>query len=171
GDVLQVSKLGFDRSGESGNDDKASFALLQPLDDPAVVKPFVGSNDHLSDQRWNFGKASFEQIQGAARSVNISGTQLPMPEVFGSSLEAKQWMIRASSTLGGVVTDFCALLFYVDYKDGGIEVEHQTRGQMGFGNHLGQEPVVEFAQPCQSLGCHAKQETSEGAGVGVSRQS
>ncbi len=30
---------------------------------------------------------------------------------------------------------------------------------------------MEFAQPCQSLGCHAKQETSEGAWVGVSRQS
>lgn len=42
---------------------------------------------------------------------------------------------------------------------------------MGFGDHLGQEPVVEFAQPGKSLGCHAKQETSEGAGVGVSRQS
>ena len=47
-------------------------------------------------------------------------------------------MIRASSTFGGVVTDFCALLFSVDYKDGGIKVEDQARGQMGFGNHLGQ---------------------------------
>src|SRR5215510_2296742 len=136
-DVFQMSQLAFDRSGEPGDDDKASF----------------------------------EQIQGTAGSMNISGAQLPMPEVFGSSLEAKQWMIRASSTLSGIVTDFCALLFSVDHKDGGIEVEDQARWQIGFGDHLGQEPVVEFAQPCQSLGCHAKQETSEGAGVGVSRQS
>src|SRR4029434_2781924 len=111
------------------------------------------------------------QIQGTTGSVNIAGAQLPMPEIFGSSLEAKQWMIGTSSTLGAVVTAFCALLFSVDYKDGGIEVEDHARGQMGFGDHLGQEPVVEFAQPCQSLGCHAKQETSEGAGVGLSRQS
>ena len=170
-DVFQVSQLAFDRSGESGNDDKASFALFQPLDDPAVVKAFVGADDHRSDSRRDFCKASLEQIQGTAGSMNISGAQLPVPEVFGSSLEAKQWMIRASSTLGGIVTDFCALLFSVDHKNGGIEVEDQARGQMGFGDHLGQEPVVEFAQPCQSLGCHAKQETSEGAGVGVSRQS
>lgn len=170
-DVFQVSQLAFDRSGESGNDDKASFVVFQPLDNPAVVKPFVGADDHRSDCRRDFGKASLEQIQGTAGSMNISGAQLPMPEVFGSSLEAKQWMIRASSTFGGIVTDFCALLFSVDYKNGGIEVEDQARGQMGFGDHLGQEPVVEFAQPCQSLGCHAKQETSEGAGVGVSRQS
>ena len=170
-DVFQVSQLAFDRSGEPGDDDKASFALFQPLDDPAVVKSFVGADDHRSDFRRDFGEASFEQIQGTAGSMNISRAQLPMPEVFGSSLEAKQWMIRASSTLGGIVTDFCALLFSVDYKDGGIEVEDQARWQMGFGHHLGQEPVVEFAQPGQSLGCHAKQETSEGAGVGVSRQS
>src|SRR5262245_47065320 len=170
-DVFQVIQLAFDRSGEPGADDQASFAHLQPLDDPAVANAIVGSNDHLADQRWNFGKASFEQIQGAAGSVNISGTQLPMPEVFGSSLEAKQWMIGAASTLGGIVTDFCALLFSVDHKDGGIEVEDQARWQLGLGDHPGQEPVVEFAQPCQSLGCHAKQETSEGAGVGVSRQS
>ena len=70
--------------------------------------------------------------------MNIAGAQLPMPEIFGSSLEAKQWMIGTSSTLGGVVTDFCALLFSVDYKDGGIEVEDHARGQMRFGNHLGQ---------------------------------
>jgi hypothetical protein len=70
--------------------------------------------------------------------MNISGAQLPMPEVFGSSLEAQQWMIRASSTLGGIVTDFCTLLFSVDYKDGGIEVEDHARGQMRFGNNLGQ---------------------------------
>ena len=137
-DVFQVSQLAFDRSGESGDDDKASFALLQPLDDPAVVKSFVGADDHRSDFRRDFGKASFEQIQSTAGSMNISRAQLPMPEVFGSSLEAKQWMIGASSTLGGVVTDFCALLFSVDYKDGGIEVEDHARGQMGFGNHLGQ---------------------------------
>src|SRR6058998_316753 len=103
-DVFQVSQLAFDRSGESGDDDKASL----------------------------------EQIQGTAGSMNISRAQLPMPEVFGSSLEAKQWMIGASSPLGGVVTDFCALLFSVDYKDGGIEVEDHARGQTGFGNHLGQ---------------------------------
>ena len=101
-DVFQVSQLAFDRSGESGNDDKASFALLQPLHDPAVVKSFVGADDHRSDFRRDFGKASLEQIQSAAGSMNISRTQLPVPEVFGSSLEAKQWMIRASSTLGGL---------------------------------------------------------------------
>src|SRR5262249_366359 len=33
-DVFQVSQLAFDRSGESGDNDKAGFALLQPLDDP-----------------------------------------------------------------------------------------------------------------------------------------
>ena len=169
-DVFQVSQLAFDRSGESGNDDKASFALFQPLDDPAVVKAFVGADDHRSDSRRDFCKASLEQIQGTAGSMHFRGAA-PRARVFGSSLEAKQWMIRASSTLGGIVTDFCALLFSVDHKNGGIEVEDQARGQMGFGDHLGQEPVVEFAQPCQSLGCHAKQETSEGAGVGVSRQS
>ena len=137
-DVFQVSQLAFDRSGESGDDDKASFALLQPLHDPAVVKPFVGADDHRFDFRRDFGKARFEQIQGTTGSVNIAGAQLPMPEIFGSSLEAKQWMIGTSSTLGGVVTDFCALLFSVDYKDGGIEVEDHARGQMRFGNHLGQ---------------------------------
>ena len=137
-DVFQMSQLAFDRSGESGNDDKASIVLFQPLDDPAVVKPFVGADDHRFDSRRDFGKASFEQIQGTAGSMNISRAQLPAPEVFGSSLEAKQWMIGASSTLGGIVTDFCALLFSVDYKDGGIEIEDQTRWQMGFGNHLGQ---------------------------------
>ena len=137
-DVFQVSQLAFDRSGESGNDDKASVVVFQPLDNPAVVKPFVGADDHRSDSRRDFGKASLEQIQGTAGSMNISGAQLPMPEVFGSSLEAKQWMIGASSTLGGIVTDFCALLFSVDYKDGGIEIEDQTRWPMGFGNHLGQ---------------------------------
>jgi hypothetical protein len=110
--VFQVSQLAFDRSGESGDDDKASFALLQPLDDRAVVKSFVGADDHRFDFQRDFGKASFEQIQGTAGSMNISRAQLPMPEVFGSSLEAKQWMIGASSTLGGVVTDFCALFVF-----------------------------------------------------------
>ena len=137
-DVFQVSQLAFDGSGESGDDDKASFALLQPLHEPAVVKPFVGADDHRFDFRRDFGKARFEQIQGTTGSVNIAGAQLPMPEIFGSSLEAKQWMIGTSSTLGGVVTDFCALVFSVDYKDGGIEVEDHARGQMRFGNHLGQ---------------------------------
>ena len=137
-DVFQVSQLAFDGSGESGDDDKAGFALFQPIDDPAVVKSFVGADDHRSDFRRDFGKASFEQIEGTAGRMNISRAQLPMPKVFGSSLEAKQWMIGTSSTLGGIVTDFCALLFSVDYKDGGIEIEDQTRWPMGFGNHLGQ---------------------------------
>lgn|SRR5574342_672768 len=42
---------------------------------------------------------------------------------------------------------------------------------MRFGDHPSQETVVELAQSCQSLGCHAKQETSESGGAGVSRQS
>src|SRR6266508_5553274 len=128
-DVFEVSQLAFDRAGESGDDDKASSVLLQPLHDPAVVKSFVGADDHRFDFRSDFGKASFEPIQDTAGSMNISGAQLAMPEVFGSSLEAKQGMIRASSTLGRIVTDFCALLFSIDYKDGGIEVEDQPRGQ------------------------------------------
>ncbi len=103
--------------------------------------------------------------------MNISGTQLPMPEIFGSPLEAKQWMIRASSTLGGIVADFCALLFSVDYKNCRIEIENQARRQMGLGDHPGQVAVVELAQPGQNLGCHTQQETSEGAGIGISRQS
>src|SRR5512132_2431379 len=170
-DVFQVSQLAFDRSGESGDDDKASFALLQTLDDPVVVKPFVGADDHRSDFRRDLGKTGFEQIQGAAGRVNISGAQLPMPEVFGSSLEAKQRMIRAPSMLGGIVADFCPLLFSVNHEDCRIEIQNQARRQMRFADHPSQEAVVELAQSYQSLGCHAQQETSEGGGVGVGRQS
>lgn len=70
-DIFEVSQLVFDRSGESRDDDKASFALLQALDDPVVVKPFVGADDHRSDFRRDLGKTGFEQIQGAAGRVNI----------------------------------------------------------------------------------------------------
>ena len=78
-------------------------SFLQPLDDLVVVKPFVGTDYHVSDPGRDLDKAGLEEFQGTRRSMHISGAQLLMPEVLRLSLETKQRMIRWPSMLGGVV--------------------------------------------------------------------
>lgn len=166
-----MGQLAFDRLGKPGHDDKASVSFFQPFDDLVIVKPFVGADEHGSDSGRNLGKARPKEFQYTAGGVNVSGTQLPMPEVLRLSFETKQRVIRWSSMLDRVVTHPGLFLFSVDHKDCGIHVEDKAPGWMGLGDHLCQESIMELAQPGQGLGCHAQQESSEGAGVGIGRQS
>ena len=135
-----------------------------------VVKPFVGTDEQVSDPCRNLGKAGLQKIQGTTGGVNISSTQLPMPEVLGLSFETEQGMIGWPSMLDRVVTDPCLFLCSIDHKDCRIQVEDQARRRMGHDSHLDQKPIVETAQLWQGLGCHAEQEPPEGSGIGVSRQ-
>jgi len=169
--VMEVGQLAFDGPGELGHNDKVSLSFLQPLDGLVVVKPFVGADDHVSYSRRDLGKAGLEEVQHTTRSMNVSGAQLPMPEVLCLSFETKQRMIRWPSMLDGVVANPCLFLFAIHNEDCRVQVEDQARGEMGLDSHLRQESIVEPAQSRQGLGCQAQQESSEGAGIGVSGQS
>ena len=166
-----MGELAFDRPGDPGHNDKASLSSFQPFDNFVVVKPFVGADKHGPDSRRDLGEAGPEEVQDTAGSVNVSWTKLPMPEVLRLPFETKQRVIRWSSVLDGVVTNPCFFLFSVDHKDCGIHVEDEAPGWMGLGDHLCQEPIVKLAQLGQGLGRHAQQESSEGAGIGIGRQS
>ena len=165
-----MGQLALDRLGDPGHDDKAGVSLFQPFDDLVVVKPFVGADEHGSDPRRDLGEAGPKEFQYTAGGVNVSGTQLPMPEVLRLSFETKQRVIRWSPMFDRVVTHPRLFLFSVEHKDCGIHVEDKAPGRMGLGDHLCQEPIVKLAQLGQSLRCHAQQESSEGAGIRVSRQ-
>lgn len=166
-----MGQLAFDRLGDPGHDDKAGFSFFQPFDDLVVVEPFVGTDEHGPDSHRGLGKTRPEEFQYTAGSVNISWTKLPMPEVLRLSFETKQRVIRWPSMLDRVVANLRLFLFSVDHKDCGIHVEDKTPGWMGLADHLCQEPIVKLAQLGQGLGCHAQQESSEGAGIGIGRQS
>ena len=121
-----MGQLAFDRPGDLGHNDKTGLSFFQPFDDLVVVNPFVGADEHGSDSRRDLGKAASEEFQYATGGMNVSRTQLPMPEVLRLSFETKQRMIRWSSMLDRIVTYPRLFLFSVDHKDCGIHVEDEA---------------------------------------------
>jgi len=64
--------------------------------------------------------------------MGISRAKFPMPEIFGDPIETEEGVIRRTAPLFGIVTDPSHLLFAVEDKDSGIQIEDHFGGRFGF---------------------------------------
>jgi len=62
-------------------------------------------------------------------------------------------------------------LFSIEGEDGGIEVEEKRGRRPRFQDQPGEKPLVEFAQLQKALGRQSEQETAQGSGIGIRRES
>lgn len=155
---------------ELGNNHKTGFSLFQPTDGLVVVKAFVCADYDVTGACWNLGEAGSQKLENAAGSMNISGTQLAMPEVLGLPLETQQGVVASSPALDRVVTNARLFLFPVDHQHRRVQVEDQPRWLPRREGHLHQESIVELSQFRQGWWRHPQQEASLGGRVGISRQ-
>src|SRR5260370_6475012 len=168
--VTQAGEPLLDGLSQLGSDHKASLSLLQPGNGLVIVETLVGTDDNLSYSGGDLGKASLEEIANSGRRISMTWTQLPTPEVLRLSFETEQRMVRSASRLEGLVTNICGFLFSVNDQRRGIQIENQTPGPARPDAHLGQEAIVEPAQPRQRLRCHPQEKPSQGRGIRVVRQ-
>src|SRR6266403_1944192 len=147
--VAQAGKPLLDGLSQLGGDHKVSFSLLQPGNGLVVVETLVGADDNVFDPSGKLGKTGLEQRTNPSASINMSGTQLPVPEVLRLSFEAEQRVIRSAPGLERIVTNIGTFLSPVDDQRSGVQVENQTPGTARPDTHLGQEAIVELAQSGQ----------------------
>jgi hypothetical protein len=67
--------------------------------------------------------------------MGIAGAKFSMPEIFGDSIETEKRMIRRTAPLLRIVTDPGHLLFAIEDKDGGIQIEDYSDGRFGLYDH------------------------------------
>ncbi|MBI4426137.1 MAG: hypothetical protein HY567_01025 [Candidatus Kerfeldbacteria bacterium] len=143
---------------------------LDPLDERAVVKPLVCSDNHALAWVGALGKASLQQSHYTASGVRIAWSQFSVPVIFALSLEAQQRMIGGTTPLDGVVADARLFLFAIEHQHRGVDVENESRRQVRAAAHASQKFVVQHAQTRQHLRRCAQQKSSQAGRVRITGQ-
>jgi hypothetical protein len=64
--------------------------------------------------------------------MGIARAEFSMPEIFGDPIETEKGVIGGATPLLWIVTDSSHLLFAIEDKDGGIQIEDHLGGKFGF---------------------------------------
>ena len=120
--------------------------------------------------RRNLGEACFEKVEDATGSVDVSGSQLPVPKVSALTLEAEQRVVGGSAALDGVVADACLLLSSVDHQHGGVYIEDDPRRRLWAHRQTVKKAIVERAELRDCCGGNAQQEPPQRCSVWITRQ-
>ena len=94
----------------------------------------------------------------------------PFPDIPGFAFEAKERLIRRTTSLFGVEPDASSLLLAIDRDHVGIQVEDHGGKRVGFHEELSSESVVERLKGTQAARAEAFQKSSEGGWIWEGRK-
>lgn len=169
--ITKMREFPFDRSGQLGDEDEEGVMRLDPFHELMVVEPFIGTDQDGSDSFRDLGETSGQKVLRTGGGMGVPGSEFPMPEVFGDSFEAEERVIRGATSLERIIPDTGTLLLSIEDQDGGIDVEDEAGWDARACRHSKEESVMQFAEFWQKSGSQAKQEPSQGGGIGIGGQS
>jgi len=130
-------------SGDFGHNGVGTWDGLDIFDHAVVVEGGIGTCPDISNARWQFGKALLQKRDGVGHWIRIAREIGPFPDIPGFAFEAKERLIRRTTSLFGVEPDASSLLLAIDRDHVGIQVEDHGGKGIGFHEELASKSVVE----------------------------
>ena len=168
--VPQMRQLAFDRACQAGDDHEPGPLCFEPLDQRAVVKPFVRADNRQPDPWGPLRETCRQQVERPTGGMGIARPQLAVPEVLAPTLETEQRVIRRPPALDRVVADPCSLLLPVDDQNRRVDVEDEPPRRVWSRRQAEEETIVKAPQFGERGGGNPQQESTQCGRVGIAAQ-